>query len=121
MQLVAQPSFLCFGSQPILKNGNMLLQNNPCIVISSDRIKSNFHKKTITYFNEVIQIFSEQMKASDTFIYEKHFNSIFNSVPSLFPKELDGRNVHSFEDYCMFLTKLIRKFESQNMINQMCF
>jgi hypothetical protein len=106
MQLVAQPSFFCFGSQPILKNGYMLLQNNLCIVISSDRIKSNFHKKPITYSNETLQAFSEQIKVSDAFIYEKNFTSIFNSVPSLFPKALDGRNIHSFEDYCIFFNQI---------------
>jgi hypothetical protein len=39
MHLVAQPSFLCLGSQSTLKNGDMLLQKNSCIVISSDQIK----------------------------------------------------------------------------------
>jgi hypothetical protein len=99
MQLVAQPSFLYFGSQPTLKNDEMFFHNSPRRVISSDWIKSNFHKKPITYSNEALQNFSEQIKDSDTFIYEKHFASIFNSVSSLFPKPFDGRNIHSFEDY----------------------
>lgn len=104
--------------QPILQDGEILLQNNPCIVISSNR-KCSFQRTIID--SEILQTLSEQIKLSDSFVYEKHFSPVFSNFPSILSNSNEDKNIHSFTEYGLFVKRLIRTFESKNQISQIYF
>jgi hypothetical protein len=121
MQLLAQPSFIRLVGQPISKNGHVLTQNNPCIVVSQDLPRIALNQNQTTLHSDFLQKISEQIRFSDSFVYEKHFIAVFNLFPSLLSNNNEERNIHSFEDYSLFLRRLIRSHESQYKFTHILF
>jgi hypothetical protein len=120
MQLSKQPSFFRLVGQQVAKDGQILIQNNPCIVVSSER-KYSFPFQQKAYQNGILQNLSEQINFSDSFIYEKHFHSVFGNYPAFLTNSHEEKNINSFVEYGLFVKRLIRSYESKNLISQMLF
>jgi hypothetical protein len=88
--------------------------------VSSER-KYSFQFQKKAYKNEILQNLSEQISFSDSFVYEKHFHSIFSNYPAFLTNSNEEKNINSFGEYGLFVKRLIRTCESKNLISQMFF